>query len=131
MASVDTSQLNVQSVNAQMIPDEGAKSIAVGLDFSTQTSYTLDLSNFIQRNRISLIQGLFMDNSAGSTTLEVSFPSTRSEHQNGTQSPRVPYRAVPEPSQRYFVHFNVGSSLTVILLNFPVTNADWPTITGA
>jgi len=123
--------LSVQSVNAQKIPEEGAKSIAVALDFSTQTQYTLDLQNLIQRNFISMIQGIFLDNSANGSTLEVSFGGSG---QNMKIAPnRQGYRMVlcPNPANQIAFTSTGGVPVTVILLNFPVTNSDWPTITGA
>lgn len=131
MPSVDTSQLSVQSVNAQMIPDEGPKSISVGLDFSLFSSYTLDLSNFIQRNRISMIQGVFMDNSGGGSTLEIDFSNTGQKMKIAPN--RQGYRMVlcPNPANNITFTSTAGVPLTVILLNFPVTNSDWPAITGA
>lgn len=123
--------LSVQSVNAQKIPDEGPKSIAVGLDFSLDTQFTLDLQNLIQRNFISMVQGVFLDNSANGSQLEVKFAGTGQSIKIAPN--RQGYRIVlcPNPVNSIAFSSTGGVPVTVILLNFPVTNSDWPAITGA
>jgi hypothetical protein len=123
--------LSTQSVNAQKIPDEGPKSIAIPLDFSQGTQYTLDLQNLIQRNFISMIQGIFLDNSANNATLSVQFASTGQTIKIAPN--RQGYRIVlcPNPVNSITFTSTGGVAVSVNLLNFPVTNSDWPAITGA
>jgi len=128
---VNQQALSFQSVNAQKIPDEGPKSVSVPLDFSQSTVYTLDIQNLIQRSFITMVQGVFLDNSANGSTLEISFGSSG---QNIKIAPnRQGYRIVlcPNPANQIVFTSTGGVSVTVILLNFPVTNSDWPAITGA
>lgn len=123
--------LSTQSVNAQKIPDEGPKSIALTLDFSQATQYTLDLQNLIQRNFISMIQGIFLDNSANGSTLAVSFEGAGQTIKIAPN--RQGYRIVlcPNPVNQITFTSTGGVAVSVNLLNFPVTNSDWPAITGA
>jgi hypothetical protein len=123
--------LSTQSVNAQKIPDEGPKSIALSLDFSQATQYTLDLQNLIQRNFISMIQGIFLDNSANPATLSVQFAGTGQTIKIAPN--RQGYRIVlcPNPVNSIAFTSTGGVPVSVNLLNFPVTNSDWPAITGA
>lgn len=128
---VNQQALSFQSVNGQKIPDEGPKSITVPLDFSLGTTFTLDLQNIMQRGFMSMVQGLYLDNSLGGSTLSVTFGST---NQNIKIAPnRQGYRMVlcPNPVNNITFFSTSGVAVSVNLLNFPVTNSDWPAITGA
>jgi hypothetical protein len=123
--------LSAQSVNGQKIPDEGPKSIAVPLDFSQATTFTLDLQNLMQRGFISMIQGVFLDNSANPATLAISFNGAGQTIKIAPN--RQGYRIVlcPNPVNSIVFSSTGGVAVSVNLLNFPVTNSDWPAITGA
>jgi hypothetical protein len=123
--------LSTQSVNAQKIPDEGPKSIAVLLDFSQGTQFTLDLQNLIQRNFISMIQGIFIDNSANGSTLAVSFGGAGQSIKIAPNRQGYFIVLCPNPVNQIVFTSTGGVAVSVNLLNFPVTNSDWPTITGA
>lgn len=128
---VNQQGLSFQNVNGQKIPEEGPRSVSVPLDFSLGTTLTLDLQNLMSRGFMSMIQGLFLDNSNGGTTLTVSFGG--SGQQIKIAPNRQGYRMVlcPNPVNSITFFSTAGVLLAVQLLNFPVTNSDWPAITGA
>jgi hypothetical protein len=128
---INAQSLSFQNVNGQKIPAEGAKSITISLDFSKANIYTLDLQNLIQRGFMSMVQGMFMDNSNGGTTLGVSFGGTGQAVKIAPN--RQGYRVVLCPNPANSIQFvsNSGVQVSITLLNFPVTNSDWPAITGA
>jgi hypothetical protein len=78
-----------------------------------------------------MIQGIFLDNSANGTTLAVSFEGAGQVIKIAPN--RQGYRIVlcPNPVNQITFTSTGGVAVSVNLLNFPVTNSDWPAITGA
>jgi hypothetical protein len=128
---VNQQALSFHNVNGQKIPDEGPKSVGVPLDFSATDTYTLDLQNVIQRGFMSMVQGVYIDNSLNGSTLSISFGGTSQVIKIAPN--RQGYRMVlcPNPANQIVFFTTGGVALNVQLLNFPVTNSDWPAITGA
>lgn len=130
MIRVNQQALSFFDVNGQMVPCEGPRAVPIDLDFTTDTECTLLLQNMQSRNFISMIQAVYIDNSGNTAPMSVRFPSTG---QNITIAPnRQGYFIVlcPNPPQINFVSTG-GVAVRVLLLNFPVTNSDWPCVTGA
>lgn len=113
-----------------VVPEEGPKACPVGLDFSNATEIDLDLSNFIERKYISLVQALFLDNSTGGTPLVVTCPNIVQSIQIAPNRQGYFMFLCPNPAKLVFTS-QAGVLLKAQLLNFPVVNHDWPTITGA
>lgn len=65
MTQIDPTQLQVVPVNALTVPPEGPVTIPLLLDFTQFSSFQVDLSQFIQLNRVSRIQGIIIDNQDG------------------------------------------------------------------
>jgi hypothetical protein len=123
---LDQSQLRTVSINGQQVPCEGPRVVPVALDFSLTTEYDLQLQNFEARNFISMIQGLFIDNSLSASPLSIVF-------ENSGQTIKIApghqaYKAVLCPNPAFISFLSEGgTSVKVLLLNFPVTNDDWAT----
>jgi len=109
-----------------MVPPEGSRAVPLTLDFTNQAAYTLDLQNFIARNLISMVQAVFVDNSANASPLSIVM-------QNSGQTIVIPpnaqaYMSVLAPNPAYFNFLTQGGVVVnVTLLNYPVTNCVWKT----
>ena len=60
-----------QSVQNQQLPAEGPKSVPVQIDFSVSQSQTIDLSQLMTQSKLSLVQGLYIDNSTNDVSTSV------------------------------------------------------------
>lgn len=130
MSQINVGSLPFYLVQGLMVPEEGPRAVPLLLDFSAAGEYDINLQNVQSRNFISLVQALYLDNSAGGTPLTVNLPNTG---QNIIIAPnRQGYRMVlcPNPAMLRFISAS-GVIVPVFILNFPVTNADWPCNTGA
>lgn len=130
MANINANQLAFYAVQCLTVPAEGPRAIPLALDFSSAGTYSLNLQNFEARNFISQIQSMYLDNSANTASLTVSFPGT---NQQITIAPnRQGYFMVACPNPASITFSSAGGVLVnVQLYNFPQTNNDWPCITGA
>ena len=123
---LDASGLSYYAVNGQMVAPEGPRSIPLLLDFTQTTDYEVNLQNQQARAFISMVQAVFVDNSANASPLTVTMPDSGQSiivapgHQG--------YYNVICPNPARISFSTTGDiSLAVFLLNYPVTNADWPT----
>lgn len=106
------------------MPPEGSRAVPLTLDFTNVTLYVLDLQNFIARNLISMVQAIFVDNSANASPISINMP-------NSSQTIIIPSNAqaymsvlAPNPAQFNFATQG-GVVVPVTLLNYPVTNCVW------
>lgn len=124
MPFINYEALRQFSVNGQMVPPEGSRAVPLTLDFTATTEYILDLQNFIARNLISMVQAVFVDNSANASPFLLNIP-------NSGQTLVIPsnsqaYLSVLAPNPAYFDFQTQGGVLVpVTLLNYPVTNCVW------
>ena len=128
--NIDANALKYATVKGLAVPTEGPRAVPLTLDFSVSQLFSLLLQNVQARNFISLVQGVYLDNSAGASPMSVSFPAS------GQTIIIAPHRqgyfnvACPNPAQINFA--SAGTDLCfALLLNYPVTDHDWPCITGA
>lgn len=68
---INAAALQAISVNAVSVPPEGPVTIPLLLDFTVNSSFELDLQNFIAQNRITRVQGIFIDNLDGAAAVIV------------------------------------------------------------
>lgn len=72
---IDARQLNTINTQNQLLPKEGSIIVPIGpLDLSNATglaTYTLDLSTMEWQNRISMVQGLFIDASTSGVPIAI------------------------------------------------------------
>lgn len=113
------------SVMGATVPPEGPRTLAVGLDFTQASQYSLDLQNLQQRNFFSMLQGLFVDNSQNPASLTINFPNTGQNliFEAGTQAYIT--TLCQNPAKLVFISSGDVSAVVVYLLNYPVTNDVW------
>lgn len=106
------------------MPGEGPKLIPLNLDFTQNSTYTVDLSSLMTRNFISMIQSLYADNldNTQPMTIQIDKSQQRMEIDAGDQC----YRPVlvPNPALMTFSCPGGAANVTVLLLNFPVAWGD-------
>jgi hypothetical protein len=130
MLSLDQQANRYYSVSSQCIAPEGPRAVPLNIDFSKSNVYTLNLQNVQARNFISMIQALWIDNSNSASPVTVSFPNTGQSII--LASGRQGYFMVLAPNPVSMIFQSAGGVvLNIDLLNFPVTNNDWPAYTGA
>lgn len=124
--NLNASNLQFSTVKGLAVPAEGPRAVPLTLDFSAAAQYTLNLQNTQARDYISMVQAVYLDNSANASPLTVTFPASG---QSITIAPnRQGYFSVLCPNPAQLVFSSAGTVLcTAILLNFPVTDADWAT----
>lgn len=124
MSNINANSLRQFSVNGQMVPPEGSRAVPLTLDFSLATQYTLDLQNFVARNLISMVQAMYVDNSANSSPLTINMPNSG---QTIVFPPNAQgYLSILAPNPASFSFSSGGGVVAqVTLLNYPVTNCVW------
>lgn len=127
---VNQQQAGFYSVNGQQVPPEGPRAVPLVLDFSLTTEYDLNLQNMESRNFITMIQSMFIDNSQSQVPFMVSFPNTGQTIQVAPNRQGYFQVLCPNPASMSFLS-NGGAVVKVQLLNFPVSQHEWPCITGA
>jgi len=124
--AIDPKKLAVYTTQNLLVPAEGPRAIPLLLDFSLSQAYSLNLQNSEELRRMTMIQGVFIDNSSSITSVSVSCPITG---QTITVAPgHQAYKTLfcPYPSQINFFSTS-GIVLKFQLTNFPVVNDDWST----
>lgn len=101
------------------MPEGGPLALPIRLDFSANTSYTLDYSNQTARGFMDMVQTIFVDNFGNGAILKITIQGSQQVLQipAGTQG----YFPVicPNPVRIQFDSTG-GTVQSVILLNFPV-----------
>jgi Domain of unknown function (DUF1859). len=123
---IDSSTISFRPVNCQAVPPEGAKAVPIALDFTATDEQTLDLSNFIQRNFISMVQSVYVDNKDNNAALDIIIGAGG---QKVTTAPgHQCYKMLNCPNPAKFTFRSTGGIVVNIqLMNFPVVNCDWNT----
>lgn len=117
--------------NMEVAP-EGPRCIPFTLDFGVNPDgYELDLQNVISRNFVSQIQAIFIDNSANGVAFQVNNPNTGQTIITAPNRQSYKVLLCPNPAKLFFYSAGSANVVKIQLLNFPVTNSDWPAITGA
>ena len=112
-----------------LMPKEGPKSVNLALDFSTQTSITVDFTLATMQTVISVVQSLWCDNSQSAA--EIDF-----EIENTGQVIRVPAGSmatlpvIAASKPKILVTSASGLIIPVLFLNVPLPSAVWA-LTGS
>lgn len=61
MTPVNTQKISIQDTYNFSVPCEGAKVIPLLLDFSADAEFDLDLQQFTQQSKITMIQSIYID----------------------------------------------------------------------
>ncbi len=127
---VNVAALQFTTVQNLGVPPEGPKAAPLTLDFSQTSSYQLNFQSIIDQNYVSVIQAMYIDNSLNPQPLSITMQGS---NQTITIAPgRQAYLNVLAPYPVQVSFSTTGVILVRIsLLNFPVTNHDWPAYTGA
>lgn len=124
--AVDPKKLAVYSTQNLLVPPEGPRAIPLLLDFSLSEAYSLNLQNSQELLRVSMIQGVFIDNSQSAANVLVSCPITGQVIVVAPGHQAFKTLFCPYPSQINF--FSAGGIvLKFQLTNFPIVNDDWST----
>lgn len=90
------------------------------------TAVTLDLKTLVNLHRVNDVQGIFMDNSGGSTALQVSTTTGQKiAIPSGYQGVMPLYLSADKT-----ITFNGNGTVNLVLLNFPTPAAVWPASGG-
>jgi hypothetical protein len=128
---VNAAQLAAISVFGAMIPSAGPQAVPVSVDMSLLSQYTLDYSEQINQGRLQLCQTIYIDASGVTQPVTVSFQGTGQNITVPGQTQGYYSVAAPNPLKLSISCTGlVGGSaapVTILLLNFPVANAQWMT----
>lgn len=124
-------QANPVNVSNQGMPVGGQTAVPIFLNFSTQSSYTLDFTLSQWQNKINSVQSIFVDNSGGTSPLVINTAITN-------QTLKIPagamaYLPIVAPAPPIFtVSCSAGAASTLIIfLNVPMPIAIWYPATTA
>lgn len=123
---INSNSCNVQPMDRTLgMPGEGPKMVPVPTDFTLNDSYEVDLSNFVQMGRISMVQSIYVDNADGAVaiTILVELGSQRLIVPAGEQA-YLPI-LVPNPIKLTISSPGGASSAVVFLINFPIPPELW------
>jgi hypothetical protein len=101
------------------IPKEGPKAVPYQVDFTARPAYSIDLQFLFQQQLLSIIQVIWVDNSASATETEIFVSATQ-------QAVKVPanyqgYFPILSPAQGQMVISGGTGPVVVILINVPMT----------
>lgn len=124
-SNLNASGLQFVSVQDLTVDPKGPASIPVLLDWSQASQYNLDLSHFIQQQKVSLIQAVYIENGSGTQPLQIQIPGTRQTLQIPAGSEAYLMLIAANPLTMSFLSTDGANKSTIHLLNYPVTNAVW------
>lgn len=125
MTRINQQNLVFQPMFNTLVPDEGPVGLPLNLDFSSDTTQSLDYQNMQQRGFISEIQGLWIDtnDAGGAITITVSVSGQRiiiPAHRQG-------FIALLVPNPPRFQFDCASGQVKLIFTNFPVNTAIYST----
>jgi hypothetical protein len=124
VSNLASSQFRTVNVVAQEVDCKGAACVPLTLDFTANTNYSADLSNFVDRGFVSGFQAIFADNSANPSPLQIYNPTTGQSLYVPSNSQGYILFLCPNPAKITF--FSNGNVIAYVqLLNFPVSNCVW------
>jgi len=127
MAIVNASPTGLQIAINQInqLPEEGAKSIPLLLDFTNTNLWTIDLTSFQELGYISMIQTVYIDNSANGNSFTVVVGTSG---QKITAAPNTQgYYPVlcPNPAKLSFGTLQGSGVIPIQLINTPIPGPVW------
>jgi hypothetical protein len=129
---IDSNSCNVQPMDRSLgMPGEGPKMVPLSTDFTLNDTYEVDLSNFVQMGRISMVQSIYVDNADGAVaiTILVELGSQRLIVPAG-QEAYLPI-LVPNPIKLTISSPGGAASAKVFLINFPIQPEVWNSAGGS
>lgn len=127
-ASVGPSLQNVYqpiSVFNALVPKEGPKAVPYNMNFTTGAAFTADLRQTVSQGYISVIQSVWIDNSANSDTLSMTVQGTNFTINAPAYSQGFyPVTVGPQPVFQ-FSSASTSAAVAVEFLNVPVPASVW------
>ena len=126
MALLNQQQLPVVDVRNQLLPDEGPACIPLILDFTTNSTYDIDLSLFMDKGFLSIIQTMWIDTSNAGVPLTVTINNGSQQTLKIAKDTQGYYNVlVSNPASLSFSCPGGPSNLVIILINVPIPGAVW------
>lgn len=132
MAAPQNSLTNPQAfpTSNQQMPKEGPKCIPLGFSFVTAASYDVNLVNFMNLGRISIIQGMFVDNSTNPNSVIVSFQGTQqSINVKAYSQMYVPIFGLNPLVCNVSSTINANGVTYIVFYNVPIAPCNWDSTT--
>lgn len=124
---INQNQLQIVTTQNQMLPREGPIVIPIGPVDLTQNNgqYTLDLSNEQWQNKVSGIQGIFIDASTSGVPVAIKDQGTGHELVANPHTQGFYTFLCGKPTLLAFNGPGGPANFKVFLLNFPVAGVVW------
>lgn len=122
--------INYSTPNGTLLPCEGPRAASITLDFTNTQNIAIDFSQQVALNQISMVQGIYVDNSNNSQALTVlvNGSNQRIVAPGGQQG----FFPVLAPNPPKFVFSTSGGVIVnVFLLNYPVSPLAWETVASS
>lgn len=116
---------NFQPLSNQEVPSEGPKAVPMIFNFTTEDEWDVDLTNFQQQARITMIQSMFIDASAATDDTTIVFPISGQKiiAKAATQGY---YSVLCANPPRFNVLNSSGSDIVnIFALNVPISGVVW------
>lgn len=124
---VNPNSLSHYTTQNLQVPCEGPTMVPVPMDFGANLSYLINLQNFTALLRMSLVQAVYIDNADNAAQIVLTVQGSGQRIIMGPN--KQGYRNILCPNPVNIVVASTGGvTATVILLNFPVTNAEWTVV---
>lgn len=123
--NVNNQQLQIAINQTNQLPAEGSLCIPVRLDFTNTPEWDLDLLNFFEQGRISLIQTAFVDNSNNSNPFTITCQASGMSLVVPPNSQGFFPLLVPNPPRFAFTTLQGSGVVTVQLLNTMIPGPIW------
>lgn len=127
VGNVDIMKQQICLTQNQLIPKEGPRAIPINLDFTVNDSFLVDTSQLQQRNDMTVVQAVYIDNYGNSNVviIEVQGGGQRIVAAPNTQGYYT--ILVPNPA-KMVIGSTLGSFARVFLLNSPISGHSWSTV---
>jgi hypothetical protein len=125
--NVNQQQLQVSLVSNGLVPDDGRRAIPITLDFTGAdiTQYIFDYQNMQSRGFMSMVQTVYVDNSANSNALVITVGGTGQQIQAPPNTQGY-YPVLCSNPIRFVFSSPANSSLvTVQLINVAISGQVW------
>lgn len=133
MAKIANQNLVAYGIHNGLLPTDGPKSLAIPLDFSSNTSYDIEFETAAETGRLSYAQCVYIDNSiAVAQTLELA--CGESQQVIKVKGASQGFYPLLLPSTKFTITASAvialaagkGYSAMLILLNVPMPGLQWP-----
>jgi len=124
--NINAPALQIQETFNFQVPCEGAKCIKLLLDFSADSEFDLDLEQFTQQSRISMVQSIYIDLSDTANAMVVIVdPSGLDQEIVANGRTQGFYTLLSPNPPRIVFKCASGQPQRVHLLNVPVAGVVW------